>query len=101
MQILDLSHNDLGSDTPKLIKSVIPTLISLNLSHTKMEVKGAFLLAQYLKLAHKQNKRHTLRSLDLSYNNIGSAGFLKLLSRLKKSTTLTTLNLSGNDFSEG
>ena len=65
-----------------------------------MEVKGVFLLAQYLKMAHKQNKKHLLRSLDLSYNDIGSAGFLKLLSRLKKSTALTTMNLSGNDFSE-
>ena len=42
-----------------------------------------------------------LRSLDLSNNEIGSAGFLKLLSRLKKSTALTTLNLSGNNFGEG
>ena len=66
-----------------------------------MEVKGAFLLAQYLKLAHKQNKRHVLRMLDLSNNEIGSAGLLKMLSRLKKSTSLATLNLSGNNFGEG
>lgn len=66
-----------------------------------MEVKGAFLLAQFLKLAHKQNKRHVLRNLDLSFNDIGSTGFLKLLSRLKKSTALKTLNLSGNNLSEG
>jgi len=65
-----------------------------------MEVKGAFLLAQYLKLAHKQNKKHILRSLDLSYNDIASAGFVKLLSRFKKSTSLNMLNFSGNSFVE-
>ena len=41
-----------------------------------------------------------LRSLDLSYNEIRSDGFLKLLSRLKKSSALRSLNLSGNDLSE-
>lgn len=51
-------------------------------------------------MAHKRNKTHMLRSLDLSYNNISSAGFLKLLSRLKKSTALTNLNVSGNDLGD-
>ena len=41
-----------------------------------------------------------LRSLDLSYNEIRSDGFLKLLSRLKKSSALRSLDLSGNDLSE-
>ena len=41
LQILDLSHNDLGSDSARLLKCVIPTLISLNLSHTKMGTRGA------------------------------------------------------------
>ena len=100
MQILDLSHNELGSETPRLIKCVIPTLISLNLSHTQFGSKGAFLLAQELKIAHKKNKRHYLRALDLSNNLIDSSGFLKLMSRLKKSTALYTLNFSYNDFSE-
>ena len=51
-------------------------------------------------MAHKINKGHILRYLDLSYNKICSAGFLKLLSRLKKSTALVSLNFSGNDLSE-
>ena len=51
-------------------------------------------------MAHKRNKTHVLRSLDLSYNNISSGGFLKLLSRLKKSTALTHLNVSGNDLGD-
>lgn len=98
--MLDLSYNELGSDTPKLIACVIPTIISLNLSHTKMGERGAFALSQQLKIAQKLNKVHVLRNLDLSYNEIGSAGALKLLSRLKKSTALKTLNLSGNDLSD-
>ena len=51
LQILDLSHNELGSETPNLIKYVIPTLISLNLSYTKMGTRGVFLLSQHLKAA--------------------------------------------------
>jgi len=43
--MLDLSHNELGSETPKLIRCVIPSLISLNLSQTQFGTKGAFLLA--------------------------------------------------------
>ena len=53
-----------------------------------------------MKVAHKKNKCHTLRSLDLSYNTIGAAGLLKLMSRFKKSTALTSLNFSGNDFGD-
>ena len=65
-----------------------------------MGPKGAFLLSQYLKSAQKVNKKHLLRVLDLSYNELGSAGVLKLLSRLKKSTELASLNFSGNDLME-
>jgi len=65
-----------------------------------MEAKGACSLAQYLKMAHKMNKRHLLRNLDLSNNEIDSLGLNKLLSRLKKSTALISMNLSFNDFSE-
>jgi len=65
-----------------------------------MGSRGAFALAAQLKAAHKRNKNHQLRNLDLSGNSIGASGFLKLLSRLKKSTALTTLNLSGNDLTD-
>jgi len=68
LQILDLSFNELGNETPNLIACVIPTLISLNLASTKMGSKGALLLASQLKLAQKKNKWHILRSLDLSNN---------------------------------
>lgn len=51
-------------------------------------------------MALKKNKRHHLRSLDLSNNLIHSPGFLKLVSRLKKSTALFQLNFSFNDLSE-
>ncbi len=100
LQILDLSYNELGNETPNLIAGVLPTIISLNLSHTKMAVKGALALAQQLKVVQKLNKTHILRNLDISYNEIGCAGALKIFSRLKKSNSLLTLNLSGNDLSD-
>jgi Ran GTPase-activating protein (RanGAP) involved in mRNA processing and transport len=44
--------------------------------------------------------RGVLKYLDISNNNIGSAGFLKLASRLKKSQTLQCLNISSNNLTE-
>lgn len=41
-----------------------------------------------------------LRTLNVSYNKIGSIGMMKLLSRLKKSGALTSMIMSGNDLSE-
>ena len=81
---------------------MIPTLISLNLSHTKLGKKGAVDLAYYLKEATTQNNGFAiLRSLDLSHNNITTTGLLKLISRMKKSSALLYLNISHNDFSIG
>ena len=102
IQILDLSNNDIGSDAPTHIRHVIPTLISLNLSHTKLGKKGAIDLALYLKEATNQNNGFAImRNLDVSHNNITSAGLLKLVSRMKKSSALLYLNVSHNDFSTG
>lgn len=102
LQILDLSSNDLGSEAPTYLRDVIPTLISLNLSHTKLGKKGAIDLAVYLKEATNRNNGFAImRNLDLSHNNITSAGFLKLVSRMKKSSALLYLNFSYNDFSTG
>lgn len=81
---------------------MIPTLISLNLSHTKLGKKGTIDLAVYLKEATTNNNNVAImRSLDLSHNNISTTGFLKIVSRLKKSTALLNLNVSHNDFSQG
>ena len=102
LQILDLSNNDIGSEAPTYIKHLIPTLISLNLSHTKLGKKGAIDLANYLKEATNQNNGFAImRNLDLSHNNITTTGLLKLISRLKKSSALLYLNVSHNDFSIG
>ena len=102
LQILDLSYNDLGSVAPTYLRDVIPTLISLNLSHTKLGKKGAVDLAAYLKEATAKNNGFAImRNLDLSHNNITSAGFLKLVGRMKKSSALLSLNFSYNDFSVG
>ena len=102
LQILDLSNNDIGSEAPSQIRHLIPTLISLNLSHTKLGKKGTIDLAVYLKEATTNNNNVAImRSLDLSHNNISSTGFLKIVSRLKKSTAFLNLNVSHNDFSKG
>ena len=102
LQILDLSNNELGSEGPTHLRHVIPTLLSLNLSNTKLGRKGAIDLALYLKEAtHENDGFAIMRNLDLSHNNITSTGFLKLVSRMKKSSALLYLNFSFNDFSVG
>ena len=55
LQVLDLSNNDLGSDSPIHLSHVLHSLISLNLSSTKLGTRGAILLAQELKHAYIDN----------------------------------------------
>ena len=67
LQILDLSNNDIGSEAPSQIRHLIPNLISLNLSHTKLGKKGTIDLALFLKEATTNNNNVAImRSLDLS-----------------------------------
>lgn len=102
IQILNLSNNDLGSETPIFLDPLIESLISLNLSNTKLGNKGACELSKQMRDEGnaKRCTRGKLRYLDISSNNIGSAGFLKILGRLKKSQTLISLNVNNNDFAE-
>jgi Ran GTPase-activating protein (RanGAP) involved in mRNA processing and transport len=102
IQILDLSNNELGSETPTFLDSLIDSLIYLNLSNTKLGNKGACELAKQMRDEGntKRCTRGKLRYLDISHNNIGSVGFLKILGRLKKSQTLVSLCANNNDFSE-
>jgi len=102
IQILDLSHNELGSETPMFIDPLIESLIQLNLSGTKLGNKGACEFAKSLRdnVDAKKSNRGKLRFLDVSHNNIGSVGVLKIMGRLKKSQTLINLNMSNNDLSE-
>jgi len=102
IQILDISNNDLGSETPIFLDSLIDSLIQLNLSGTKLGNKGACEFARLLRdqVDNKRSTRGKLRYLDISNNSIGSMGFLKVCGRLKKSLTLINFNVSSNDLSE-
>ena len=72
----------------------MPTIVDLNLSNTKMGLKGCLELAKGL-----EESAPRLQILDLSRNGIESEGFAKLLQKLKHSKTITSLNVSENDFS--
>lgn len=102
IQILDLSNNELGSETPVFLEVLIDSLIQLNLSGTKLGNKGAFEFAKLLRADSDAKKcnRGKLSHLDISNNNIGTNGLQKIVGRLKKSQTLISLNVSGNDFSD-
>lgn len=69
--------------------------MSLNLSQTKMGLRGCSDLARGL--SHDDAPR--LKHLDLSGNHIEAEGFSKLMQKLKNSTTLVSLNVSENDMS--
>jgi hypothetical protein len=95
LQILDLSHNDIGNEGAFHLRHVMSTLISLNLASAKIGLRGISELSKSLGAEHSPRLRH----LDLTANNIESEGFSKLLLKLKSSTTLTTLLVSDNDMS--
>jgi Ran GTPase-activating protein (RanGAP) involved in mRNA processing and transport len=102
IQILDLSNNELGPETPIFLEELIDSLIQLNLAGTKLGSKGAYQFAKLLRAEAEAKKcnRGKLRYLDISNNNIGTNGLQKIVGRLKKSQTLVNLNVSGNDFGE-
>lgn len=102
IQIVDLSNNELGTETALFIEPLIESLIQLNLSGTRLGNKGATEFARSLRdtADTKKCNRGKLRYLDISNNNIGAPGLMKVLGRLKKSQTLVNLNVSGNDMSE-
>ena len=53
------------------LRHVSKTVISLNLSNTKLGTKGCLELSKNLKLISKEDGAIRLQYLDLSYNNIG------------------------------
>lgn len=67
LQVLDLANNDLGNEAPAYLRPVFRTLVSLNLSNTKLGLKGCVDLSQNLILTNQANG-HSLKYLDLSNN---------------------------------
>lgn len=94
LQVLDLSNNDLGNNVSRCLSPVFKSLVSLNLSSTKMGKLGC------LDLAHNVTQGHSLKYLDLSSNNIEAEGFCQLVFQLKSSASLLTLNVSNNDLKQ-
>jgi hypothetical protein len=46
LQVLDLSHNDLGNEGAYFLKSLMPKIVSMNLASTKIGLKGIFELSK-------------------------------------------------------
>lgn len=46
LQILNLANNDLGNEACQHIRHVLPTIVDLNLSNTKMGLRGCLELAK-------------------------------------------------------
>lgn len=95
LQVLDLSHNDIGNEGAYYLKNVMGTLVHLNLSTTKIGLKGISELSKAIGAEESPRLKH----LDLTMNNIESEGFSKVLLKLKSLTKLTTLLVSDNDMS--
>ena len=93
LQVLDISNNDLGNDFVPCLHAVIPSLVSLNLSNTKLTSKGCAELGRCLQEAEHQM---CLRFLDISQNKIETEGFASLLTSLSRNGTISSINASGN-----
>lgn len=65
LQILDLANNDLGNDAAQYIRCVMKSIVSLNLSNTKMGIRGCVDLSKSL-----GEDAPMLKQLDLSGNAI-------------------------------
>lgn len=67
IQVLDLANNDLGNDFLMSLKPVLKTLVSLNLSNTKLGLRGCTDLAQCL-MCSGEAGGYNIKYLDLSQN---------------------------------
>ena len=56
LQILNLANNDLGNSPAFCLKDFIGKLVSLNLSNTKLGIKGCLELTKHFKIALKSGK---------------------------------------------
>ena len=98
LQILQLSHNDLGDDASvTMLAEVIKknqSLQILDFSHNSIGDKGAVMLAEALR------ENQSLQILNLSDNSIGDKGAVMLAEALRENQTLQSLNLACNHISD-
>ena len=92
---MNLANNELGNASAFHLKQFIGSIVSLNLSCTKLGTKGCLELTKNIKNTVKSGI-NKLQYLDLSQNNIGVEGFMKLAKRLRASDSLLNMNVSGN-----
>lgn len=88
---LNLSFNDLGSESFKILGPIMSNLLELNLSYTKLNNQS---MADFTNLYVIQEM--PLQSLDIHGNNITSDGFFILMKALKTNNKIKHLNLSKN-----
>jgi Ran GTPase-activating protein (RanGAP) involved in mRNA processing and transport len=89
LQILDLSSNELGNHSVHYLQHLIPSLVSLNLSNTKLTSDGCQQLAKIF-----SERSCVIKYLDLSSNRIDIQGFCYLCSGFKQQPTLMALNVA-------
>ena len=91
---LDLSQNktfsDLGAQCVCQGLQHNTTLVSLDLSNTRLTDEGAVYIAQLL------TSNNSLRTLDISQNSIGVDGFDRICKALELTTALTKLKIHHN-----
>ncbi len=94
LERLEMSHNLLGDNTTDCVSTIIselPRLLHIGLVSCDL-TKNFF--QQYRIKFSNALRAHSLRSIDMSYNNLGSTGVELLLKSLKPSS-ITDLNLTG------
>ena len=74
IQSLNLSYNDLGPDTIRMLGPILGSVIELNLASTKLNNQSMYDLANLFTVQEME-----LKHLDLHSNAITSEGFFTLL----------------------
>ena len=102
LQLLDLSHTDLGAEGAALLAPAIESLTSLqhlDISHAGLDYGAGIqqpIPSDFLGLKSLSN----LLSLNLSGNNLGAGGASQLAQAITHCSKLTHLNLSGDSLSD-
>jgi len=91
LQSLNLSYNALGPDSIRILAPILSTVLSLNLSNTKLNNQS---ITDFVEVYRCQCM--SLRELDVHANLITAEGFHDLLACLKTNNKVSKLWLSRN-----
>jgi hypothetical protein len=92
LQSLNLSYNDLGPESIKILGPIMSTIEVLNLSHTKLNNESMEDFSEMFK-----NQEMRLKELFIHSNQITTEGFYKLMVCLKTNNKVRKLNISKNN----